>query len=319
MKISVIIPAYNAACYIQRAVKSVFMQTRPADEIIVIDDGSTDGTADVVHSFDAKVRLLQQQNAGAAAARNAGIRAACGDWIAFLDADDEWLPEKLKMQCALLQRNPDLSWMGSNYYRCDCLKSHRRTLHLIDAEQPMIQKKMVKPGVFGDYFTAFGSYAAGNMDTMIIRKEVIIKAGGFCEQQPVLEDDDLWLRLAYLGFHYGFLFEPLAIYHLGVQQRLTDRYRDSLVIDAYMQRHLELSAQAGKQEAFKRCAVGMFSHRLRLLFTCGKGKDIRLLLKKYGHVLPPCFRASCYAGSFCPPLWNWKESLKKWVRTRLHH
>ncbi|HOM77565.1 MAG TPA: glycosyltransferase family A protein, partial [Anaerohalosphaeraceae bacterium] len=88
--ISVVIPAYNCQAYIRRAIDSVLGQSRPADEIIVVDDGSTDGTAEAVRTYGAKVILIQQENAGVSAARNAGIRAASGDWIAFLDADDEW-------------------------------------------------------------------------------------------------------------------------------------------------------------------------------------------------------------------------------------
>ncbi|MHC5190567.1 MAG: glycosyltransferase family 2 protein, partial [Planctomycetota bacterium] len=84
MKISVVIPAYNAEKHIARAIDSVLAQTRPADEIIVVDDGSTDATAEVVRSYGEKVIFIQQENAGVSVARNAGIEAASGDWIAFL-------------------------------------------------------------------------------------------------------------------------------------------------------------------------------------------------------------------------------------------
>ena len=129
MKISVVIPAFNAEKTIARAVESVLAQSRPADEIIVIDDGSKDNTADVIRSYGDKVILIQQENAGASVARNAGLKNASGDWIAFLDCDDEWLPEKLKLQSEHLARNPDLKWTYSNFF-----KKERIRLPYRDAE-----------------------------------------------------------------------------------------------------------------------------------------------------------------------------------------
>ena len=96
IRISAVIPAYNCEKYIGRAIQSVLSQTRPVDEIIVVDDGSTDTTAEIVRSFGDKVKLIQQENAGECAARNTGIKAASCQWVAFLDADDEWLPEKIE-------------------------------------------------------------------------------------------------------------------------------------------------------------------------------------------------------------------------------
>ena len=315
-KISVIIPAYNASQYIERALKSVWAQTRPADEIIVVNDGSQDNTSEIVRKYSDKVTLIEQSNNGVSSARNAGIKAAAGDWITFLDADDEWLPDKLQLQCNLLQQSPELSWIGGNYYRCDCLNNHSKAIELNAEKESEIRKKMENHGFFRDYFTAFLSHAGGHTDTMMVRKEMIVEAGLFCEQQPILEDEDLWLRLAYMDLPYGFVFGPLAVYHIGVQQSLTKISKDSLAIDAYMHRHLKLSMKANKLEEFQKCARWMLSHRIRLLFSCRKGKEVRFLIKKYGGVLAPSFRVSCYLGSFCPPLWNCKEKIKNRIRTR---
>ncbi len=125
MRISVVIPAYNAGRYIGRAIDSVLAQTRPAEEIIVVDDGSTDNTAEIAGAYGDRIRFIRQENAGASVARNTGIAAATGNWIAFLDADDEWLPEKLRLQTEHLERNPDLTWTTANYVRCYC-DSNRR-------------------------------------------------------------------------------------------------------------------------------------------------------------------------------------------------
>ncbi len=104
--ISVIIPSYNSAEILPDAIRSVRAQTRPADEIIVVDDGSVDDTAAVCGQFD-DVLYVRQENGGASTARNTGIERSGGDWLAFLDADDIWDPKKLEMQIAALEENPE--------------------------------------------------------------------------------------------------------------------------------------------------------------------------------------------------------------------
>ena len=117
LNVSVVIPAYNACEYIGRAIESVLGQTRAADEIIVVDDGSTDGTGTQVKKFGERVRYIHQENSGPSASRNAGVLAAKSEWIAFLDADDEWLPKHLQLQTELLGRNNGLVWSTANYDR----------------------------------------------------------------------------------------------------------------------------------------------------------------------------------------------------------
>ena len=123
--VSAVIPAYNAGKYVGRAIESVLAQTHKADEIIVVNDGSSDDTAEVVERFGGAVRFIRQENAGASVARNTGIEAATSEWIAFLDADDEWLPNKLKLQTEHLERNPKLVWTTGNYIRCYCESDKR--------------------------------------------------------------------------------------------------------------------------------------------------------------------------------------------------
>ncbi|MFZ9033203.1 MAG: glycosyltransferase family 2 protein, partial [Anaerohalosphaeraceae bacterium] len=118
LKISAVIPAYNAEKYIARSINSVLNQTCPVDEIIVVDDGSTDSTAEVIKSYGGKVRYIHQQNAGVSAARNTGIQAATCEWVAFLDADDEWLPEKIERQVENIKNNPHLVRTTGNYIEC---------------------------------------------------------------------------------------------------------------------------------------------------------------------------------------------------------
>ena len=113
--LSVVIPTYNRASLAARAIASVLISLVPGDEIIVVDDGSTDGTAEVVKAFGKPVRYHRIDNAGPSAARNAGIRLALGKFVAFLDSDDVWISGKLELQRNLLAARPDILFCFSDY------------------------------------------------------------------------------------------------------------------------------------------------------------------------------------------------------------
>jgi len=108
MRISTIITAYNTEQYVAQALDSVLAQTRPSDEIIVVDDGSTDGTSERLRNYATQTQIIRQQNFGVGHALNIGIGAATGDVLAFLDSDDLWTSDKLRIQCAALSGNDDL-------------------------------------------------------------------------------------------------------------------------------------------------------------------------------------------------------------------
>ncbi|NMC21488.1 MAG: glycosyltransferase family 2 protein, partial [Thermogutta sp.] len=114
--VSVVIPVWNAARYLPETLQSVLRQTRPPEEIVVVDDGSTDDSAAVAEGFGPTVRVLRQENRGESAARNRGIEASHGDWIAFLDADDLWHPDKLARQLAAVRADPAVDCIHTNWY-----------------------------------------------------------------------------------------------------------------------------------------------------------------------------------------------------------
>src|SRR5687768_199170 len=113
MRVSVIIPTYNSGSLVVQAVEGVLAQTRQAEEVIVVDDGSTDDTAERLQQFGERIRVVRQANGGVATARNAGLRASSGDLVAFLDADDAWHPQKLERQIALLQQHPEFGLLAT--------------------------------------------------------------------------------------------------------------------------------------------------------------------------------------------------------------
>jgi glycosyltransferase involved in cell wall biosynthesis len=108
MKVSVIVPVYNTDRYVAESIDSVLTQTRPADEVIVVDDGSTDRTPAILAGFGSRIIALRQEHLGVSAALNTGLARATGDYLAFNDADDVWMPEKLEQQCERLSKDPDL-------------------------------------------------------------------------------------------------------------------------------------------------------------------------------------------------------------------
>ena len=286
IQVSVVIPAYNMEDYIGRAIKSVLTQTRPADEIIVVDDGSTDGTAAQIKKFGSQVRYIHQDNSGVSAARNTGIKAAKYEWIALLDGDDEWLAEKLQLQSEHLVRNPELVWAGSNYYRCLCNENRRG---------PTVSPKQVitllkGKEYFDDFFRAFPARAYGWTGTMLIKKEIIEQAGMFRVGQLLANDLDMWFRIAYRQGRIGFIPEPLAVYHLNIPHSITETHKNIDLFCDLIERHLDMSREYGRSSAFIPCASHMVCSRIRGMLFENDPEAITKLLNKFGYLTRPRFR-----------------------------
>ncbi|MHC4784098.1 MAG: glycosyltransferase family 2 protein [Planctomycetota bacterium] len=296
MKISVVIPAYNAEKHIARAIESVLAQTRPADEVIVIDDGSSDGTGDVVRSFGDKVIFIQQENAGASVARNAGIEAATSDWIAFLDADDEWLPNKLQLQVEHFKRNPDLLWATGNYVNCQCGRDSNQCL----SDQGEARGLLKGKEFFEDYFQAYRQVVTGNTDTLIIRKDILLEAGLFLVGQLRINDDDLWFRVAYRHPVIGYLSEPLAIYHRGVENSIIKKYLDPFIICDFLDRHLELSKKFNSSERFRPVATLLLKNWIHRCWADERIFVVRGMVKRNGYLLPKGYKVVFYILTIFP-------------------
>jgi glycosyltransferase involved in cell wall biosynthesis len=194
--VSVIIPAYNAEPFIAETVKSALHQTFTDLEVIVVDDGSKDRTAERLAEFGDRIRVHRQANAGVAEARNAGVRMAAGTWIAFLDADDLWLPHKLERQLASQQ--------------APLVYSDRFNIG-VRGELPLVQSEVTKMRD-GDVFLPL--MLEGNFITnssVLIRRDVFEATGGFAAGVSPAEDWDLWLRVAE-RHPVAFCPEPLVRY-----------------------------------------------------------------------------------------------------------
>jgi glycosyltransferase involved in cell wall biosynthesis len=192
VKVSVVIPAYNGDRYLGAAIDSVLGQTYQDYEIIVVDDGSTDNTAQVAKQYGKAVRYLSQTNQGVAASRNLGLAAAMGDYIAFLDQDDLFLPDKLSSQVALLDRDDKLGMVNSGWqiYRGDSLSD-------CQAER----QAAVKPWQQIPQLTATNLiiWKPVFLGAMLFRRNWLERAGGFNTTLEQTPDVDLVLRLAKIG------------------------------------------------------------------------------------------------------------------------
>ena len=179
--VSVIIPAYNAAAYVTRAIESALAQTYPPLEILVIDDGSSDRTAEIVERLPAPVRLIRKANGGPATARNLGALQARGNWLALLDADDLWFPDKLRTQLAY-GTDPDVAIIH-------CLPDHRNV-----AVPPQLTFEHL-----WDRNWIINS-------SVLLRRAAFNALGGFNEARELIsvEDYNLWIRAAASNWASGF-------------------------------------------------------------------------------------------------------------------
>ncbi len=191
--VSVVIPTFNRAHLVARAVESVLAQTRPVREIIVVDDGSTDNTRDVIQRYVPKVRYLYQENAGVASARNLGIGRANGEWIAFVDSDDEWYPHKISVQCEILDRHPQLRWCACNFDMINASGCHVRRVSYRSRAQ------LWRHGFLPSALEAARRDTPLSSSGMLIHRSVFRKVGLFDTSLPRAEDNDLWWRI---GVYY---------------------------------------------------------------------------------------------------------------------
>jgi glycosyltransferase involved in cell wall biosynthesis len=199
--ISVIIPAYNYARYLREAIDSVFAQTYPALEVIVVDDGSTDDTPAVLAAYGDRIRAIRQQNQGVSAARNTGISAARGEYVAFLDADDLWQPAKLEAQMARFDADPSL---GLVHCGAESFDAEGQTIHFWrEGMQGRVAINILR---LEPVIAAPGS-------NIVAPRRVAEEIGGFDTRMTGSEDWDFYYRVAE-RYEIGFTPETLVRYRI---------------------------------------------------------------------------------------------------------
>jgi glycosyltransferase involved in cell wall biosynthesis len=210
---SIVIPLYNKARSIADTVASVLAQRLADFELIIVDDGSTDGSAQVVEGIqDHRIRLVKRENGGVSAARNTGIRLAAAEHIAFLDADDLWLPDFLEDMLALTRDFPNAGIYGAAYW------------HQVQGDRYL--EEFGLPEGFRGYIPSYFAHAVRHLlfwtSAVVVKKTALQQSGGFNEGICFGEDLDLWFRLA-LEHPTAFYNKPLAVYNKDAENRAMKR------------------------------------------------------------------------------------------------
>lgn len=208
-QVTVVIPLYNKEPYIRRALDSVLQQTFTDFEVLVVDDGSTDGGPQIVkESQDPRVRLIQQANGGVSRARNRGVEEATSDWVAFLDADDEWHPTFLERAYGFVRANRGVGAVFTNVLLVGGGTAY-----------PSLSRGVEGACVLPDYFLVCLQNECHGItsSSVVVDRRCLTAIGGFPERVRYAEDIDTWIRLAW-ATRIGFIPDPLAVYytdHMG--------------------------------------------------------------------------------------------------------
>ena len=214
---SVIIPNYNNAGTLARALDSVLAQTHPAHEIIVVDDGSVDDSRAVASAYGDRIVYLHQPNAGVSAARNAGVRRATGDWLAFLDADDTFAPERLALHADWIRRDPGLDFLLSDQdYRAPDGSFLHRSIDSTPFGRALLERHRGQPEiVLGE--DDFGSLIGDGfleIRTLSLPRHTFERLGGFPVGKKIAEDVHLMVRLCAASRRAGVVTRSLADYYI---------------------------------------------------------------------------------------------------------
>jgi glycosyltransferase involved in cell wall biosynthesis len=218
-QVSTIIPVYNGEKFIAQTIDSVLTQTYASIELIVVNDGSTDSTSDVLKKYEGRIICFDQVNSGGGAARNAGLAVARGKYVAFLDADDQWVPEKIEKQVCVMEANPHLGFVCSGSY-------------VVDAADNILGEWCRRPKNLQETFEALYDRNFVLNLTVMARRDCLMEVGGSDPALRISFDYDLWLRLA-KKFPFKYLCEPLARYRVhsaGLSRNQRGRYRDNIKI-----------------------------------------------------------------------------------------
>lgn len=244
--VSVILPTYNRDSMVRRAIDSILSQTYPHVELIVVDDGSTDNTAALLDAYGERINVIRRANGGVSAARNSGIRSATGEYIALLDSDDYWLPEKLAEQTAFFKSQPDALicqteeiWIR-NGKRVNPKKRHQKFSGMIfEKTLPLC---LVSPSA------------------VMMRRSLIDEVGLFDESLPACEDYDLWLRISW-KYPVYLIDTPLIVKCGGHADQLSsmaelDKYR--------IQALVKILKQDGLSQSQRNAALTMLEKKCRI-------------------------------------------------------
>jgi len=256
--VSVVTPAYNVAWCVGRAVDSALAQDCRSFELIVINDGSTDGTRAVLRRYGGKITVIDQENRGMSAARNAGIRSARGTYVAFLDADDWWLPGKLSRQIELMQARPEIGFC-STAARVEDENGGLLNLWRCPDTSPQILATLF----------AQNAAIAGGCSAVMVRRDLFARVGLFDEDLRGFEDPDLWMRLA-AASGYACIDETLAV--ILRREKSVSRNLDAMRVAALrsMRKNRALLPSRLQGRFWRNCLAGVYTDYAKPAYRAGR-------------------------------------------------
>ncbi len=288
-RVSVVIPLYNGAWCIERAVNSVLAQHQPPLEIIVVNDGSQDNGPALLEQYGDQIRVIHKANQGLSAARNTGIRAALGDYVAFLDADDYWLEDKLAAQIALFQANPKLTFCGC---AAKVVDQDDRELQVWPCPN-LTDEQTILSAIFAQLGLVPGSGSGVMAPT-----QLLLQLGGFDSELKALEDVDMWLRLASQG-EFACVKEPQVaiLRHSDSMSGSLDLMRQHAIKVMQKNRHLLPTKLRGRY--WQHCYAGMLIDYAKWAYRAERRAQassdllhaLRLAPLRYGKLIASLFLA----------------------------
>ena len=274
IRVSVIIPVYNSEDTIASAIGSVLAQEFDGFEAIVVNDGSTDGSARIIESYGDKIRVVSQPNRGPASARNAGVAVARGDLLAFLDNDDEWMPHKLAKTVAALDDNPSAILVYSDFI---AIENGKESLYVVGG--PPSRQRMLQGGI------------CILPSALVMRRTALDACGGWCEKfrRPGHEENWLWL-IAHEQGEFAYVREPLVRYRMTDFAEVADKYEGGRLIFLRMVRERYGRAAMPYMRCFNSWfAASLWRKAVRQMSTgerrAAVGRFIRALRMSPSHVI----------------------------------
>lgn len=313
LRVSALIPTYNCAHLICDAIDSLFAQTRPPDEVIVVDDASTDKTEQILRRYGDRIQYLRlDKNQTPPGARNAGLKLARHPWILFLDSDDVLIETHLAEVCRILEANPSLVWAAAPTV----------TQRFLDGPiEPIVSQELVDAsvnaaGVVEDYFATSVSGLAAAICGFVIRKDIIEEMGGFDPTLKHGSDNDMWWKIACAYPPIGLARKPGYVYRRIRDDCTTITFqKDYAGYCDLLERHLELTQKAGRRDAYEKVAQqSMDSIAYGTLYD-DQIPVLRRIAKRHAHLLSPGRRLPIQLAAMLPRPGRWL--LRCLLQTRL--
>jgi len=319
-KVSVVIPTYNYGHFLGEAIQSVLDQTFADFELIIVDDGSTDNTKEVVSSFqDKRVKYIYQKNRGLAASRNTGIKASCGEYIAFLDSDDKWLPENLEVMVNRLDSRPDIALVCSdvNVYDDATGAILGRHWHNRRSDSWVNPKKAARQAL--QYLLKRGCFITPI--AMVVRRTVFAEVGHYDESVRTHEDWDMIVRIV-MRFPIETIDVPLALnrkHGISLQSNREQMYREAIIV---LNKTLNRNSLSANDQALlrRRVARTHFRYGRDLLvngdITAGREKLLTAVRTNPWSVRPYLYLALSLLGNrVIVSIKTWKHTMRAPMRS----